>query len=46
MPIGEAMLRRHGQARLWPWLVLGGLALLLVTLAILTHLGVVPKPRL
>jgi serine/threonine protein kinase len=46
MPIGEAMLRRHGQARLWPWLVLVGLAAILVALAVLTHLGIVPKPRL
>jgi serine/threonine-protein kinase len=39
MPVGEAMLRRHRRARMWPWL-LAALAFALVTLVALTWTGV------
>ncbi len=46
MPVGEAMLRRHGAGRTWPWIVLVVLAAGLVTLAVLAQLGVIAKPHL
>jgi eukaryotic-like serine/threonine-protein kinase len=45
MQIGDAMLRRN-QPTLWPWLVLVGIALILITLAVLKHLGIILKPHL
>jgi eukaryotic-like serine/threonine-protein kinase len=44
MQIGDAMLRRN-QPTLWPWLVLVGIAVILITLAVLKHLGIILKPN-
>jgi eukaryotic-like serine/threonine-protein kinase len=46
MPVGAAMLRRNKDAPVWPWLVLVAVTVVLVTLAVLAHFGVVPKPQL
>jgi serine/threonine-protein kinase len=43
MPIGEAMLRRHREGRVWPWF-LGLLVLGIVTVALLVHFGVMSRP--
>ena len=49
MPVGAAMLRRNRQGWslpvTWPWLGLGVVALVLVTLVVLTLFGVISKPR-
>ena len=43
MPLGEAMLRRRSSAPLWPWLVLCGIAIILIVLATMKTLGVFSK---
>jgi len=45
LPVGEAMLKRRRQARVWPW-VLGVLALTAGALAALAKLGVISSPHL
>jgi serine/threonine-protein kinase len=47
MPVGEAMLKRHGEGIPTRWLiVLGAVAVLLIALAVLAHAGVIGKPHL
>jgi eukaryotic-like serine/threonine-protein kinase len=46
MQIGEAMLNRRKEAKLWPWIVVVVIALVLVTLAALTQFDVISKPHL